>query len=53
MGRLPPVLAVLLHRTVTGQVAKRRLQHRADAVLRAAYRRGALSRGGDRLPGRG
>ncbi|WP_121750086.1 hypothetical protein [Streptomyces sp. E2N166] len=39
-GRLSLVLAVLLHRTVTGQAAKRRLQHWRDAALRAAYRRG-------------
>ncbi|MFE0801748.1 hypothetical protein [Streptomyces sp. NPDC058812] len=39
-GRLLLALAVLLHRTVTGQAAKRRLQHWRDAALRAAYRRG-------------
>jgi hypothetical protein len=39
-GRLSLALAVLLHRTVTGQAAKRRLQRWRDAALRAAYRRG-------------
>ncbi|MFH8973509.1 hypothetical protein [Streptomyces sp. NPDC017890] len=33
-------LAVLLHRTVTDDAAKRRLEHWRNAALRAAYRRG-------------
>jgi hypothetical protein len=33
-------LAVLLHRTVTDDAAKRRLERWRNAALRAAYRRG-------------
>ncbi|MFC8871373.1 hypothetical protein ACFUAC_27590 [Streptomyces sp. NPDC057148] len=33
-------LAVLLHRAVTAEAAKRRFEHWRNAALRAAYRRG-------------
>ncbi|MEU3729870.1 hypothetical protein AB0E81_10750 [Streptomyces sp. NPDC033538] len=39
-GRLSLGLAVLLHRTVTGEAARKRLQNWRDAALRDAYRRG-------------
>ncbi|MFC8000119.1 hypothetical protein ACFUVQ_28655 [Streptomyces rochei] len=39
-GRLMLALAALLHRTVTGEAARKRLHDCRDAALRAAYRRG-------------
>jgi Mor family transcriptional regulator len=39
-GRLLVELAVLLERTVAGEVANERLKRRRNAALRAAYRRG-------------
>ncbi|WND33865.1 hypothetical protein RI578_05990 [Streptomyces sp. BB1-1-1] len=39
-GRLSLGLAVLLHRTVAGGAAKKRLQNWRDAALRGAHRRG-------------
>ncbi|MDX3027518.1 hypothetical protein [Streptomyces scabiei] len=40
LGRLLLGLAVVLHRSVAGGVARVRWQQRRNAVLRAAYRRG-------------
>ncbi|MBD0418754.1 hypothetical protein AB0L35_30475 [Streptomyces sp. NPDC052309] len=39
-GRLLVGLAVLLHRTLTDEAARRRQQEWRNAVLRAAHRRG-------------
>jgi hypothetical protein len=40
VGRLLLGLAVVLHRTVAGGVARVRWQQRRNVMLRAAYRRG-------------
>ncbi|MGW5426849.1 hypothetical protein ACWET9_06430 [Streptomyces sp. NPDC004059] len=40
LGWLQLRLAVVLHRTVAGRVARERMQARRDRALRAAHRRG-------------
>ena len=40
MGRLQLWMAVALHRTVAGRVARERMQGRRDRAIRAARRRG-------------